>query len=162
MGATIGRVFFSLYPSQKFQAFTEEGHWLRKVCLIATICHLSMTILGLALVGFQCMILNLLECLWMYSCYLTLREREVWVYMIILLILLTMNVLDLLGITDGEESVESSMQQLGQFIVLAITVLMFYFVGRASYMFRKSGGLHGGLPAGQIPLLFEDKALGYA
>ena len=148
MGATVSRAFFVLYPSQKKQAFTEEGHWLRKMCLVATFCHAGLTILGLALVGFQCMLLNLLECIWIYSCYLTLSEREVWVYMLLLFVTTLLNILDLLGITDSEDGKESSFQQLGQFIVLAVVILLGYFIGRASYLFRKSGGIHGGLPAG--------------
>ena len=108
MGDTISRMFFTLYPSQKKQAFTEEGVWLRKMCLLATIVHASLSIIGLTLVGFQCMFLNLIECLWVYSCYLTLREREIWAYMVILLIQITLNILDLFGITDGENTRESS------------------------------------------------------
>ena len=94
------------------------------------------------------MLLNLLECIWIYSCYLTLSEREVWVYMLLLFVTTLLNILDLLGITDSETGKESSFQQLGQFIVLAVVILLGYFIGRASYLFRKSGGIHGGLPAG--------------
>ena len=54
------------------------------------------------------------------------------------------------------------MQHLGQIITLCITSLMGYFVSSAFYKFRKSGGLHGGLPEGQIPLLFEDQAFAAA
>ena len=37
--------------------------------------------------------------------------------------------------------------------------VMGYFVAQAFYSFRKSGGLYGGLPEGQVPLLIEDQAL---
>ena len=56
----------------------------------------------------------------------------------------------------------SSMQKLGHIIAFSCSVLMGYLMGRASYLFRKTGGLHGGLPKGEAPLLFEDHALEYA
>mmetsp|Transcript_8938 Transcript_8938/g.10980 ORF Transcript_8938/g.10980 Transcript_8938/m.10980 type:complete len:123 (+) Transcript_8938:114-482(+) len=121
------------------------------MCLFATLAHGGLTVLGLALVGFICMIMNLVQCCFTYSCYLTLREREIWIYMFLLLAQVLLNTLDILGITDGEGKnhlQESSLQQLGQFIALAMCVLVGYFVGRASYLFRKSGGLYGGLPHG--------------
>ena len=164
MGATASRIFFQLYPSQKRQAYTEEGHWLRKMSLFAAIVHAGLTIMGLAMVGFMCMMFNALQLMIVYSVYLTLREREVWIYMFLLLIQTVLNILDVLGITDNPEKVamqESSLQQLGQFIALAMTILIGYFVGQASYSFRKSGGLHGNLPKGQVPLLLEDQILDY-
>ena len=165
MGATVSRVFFTLYPSQSKQAFTAEGDWLRKMCLFATVAHAGLTVTGLAFVGFQCMALNALQCCFSYSCYLTLREREIWIYMFILLCQVLLNLLDILGVTDNPAKAhmtESSLQQLGQFIALAMCVLIGYLVGRASYMFRKSGGLHGNLPKGGAPLLLEDQVMGYA
>jgi len=72
------------------------------MCLFATLAHGGLTVLGLALVGFICMIMNLVQCCFTYSCYLTLREREIWIYMFLLLAQVLLNTLDILGITDGE------------------------------------------------------------
>ena len=88
--------------------------------------------MGLAMVGFMCMMFNALQLMIVYSVYLTLREREVWIYMLLLLVQTVLNILDVLGITDNPEKVamqESSLQQLGQFIALAMTILIGYFVG---------------------------------
>ena len=80
----MSRVFFALYPSSKKEAHTEEGHWLRRMCAVATFVHFGLTVLGLAMIGFGTMIMNFLLSCWAYSCFLTLREREVWLYMIVL------------------------------------------------------------------------------
>ena len=120
---------------------------MRKICCIATIVHISLSAFDLAFVGFQNMILNLLQGTLIYSSYLTLRNREIWIYFIVLLGQVVYTLLDVLGIGDGDAA-EGTMQHLGQIITLCMTSLMGYFVSSAFYKFRKSGGLHGGLPEG--------------
>ena len=101
MGGACERTFFSLYPTIKKEAETEEGVWLRKTLFAASIVHSVLTMGCLAIVGFMPMLFNMLQACWSYSCYLTLREREVWVYMVILFLQLFYLVLHLLGFGDG-------------------------------------------------------------
>ena len=108
------------------------------------------------------MFLNLLQLCSAYSCYLTLRERQVWFYMIMLLVQVIYAILTLVGIDKDDEKKLSSMQFLGKLISVCICVIVGWLVGKAYYDFRKSGGLHGSLPGGKKPLLFEDKVAGYA
>ena len=93
-------MFFTLWPSQKKQAFTPEGEWLRKVYLIATICHILLSSFDLAFVGFWNMFLNLVQSVLIYSGYLTLRTREIWIYFFVLLGQVTYTLLDVLGVGD--------------------------------------------------------------
>ena len=159
---TFGRIFFALWPSKKKTAYTEEGLWLRKMCMIACVCHFGLSLTGLAIIGFMTMLINFLQTCWAYSCYLTLREREIWTYCVILFFQVLLQTLDLLGVGDDPAHPESSMQTLGHLICLCVCCLLGYAVGKSSYDFRKAGGLHGNLPAGGSPVLLEDKIAGYA
>ena len=67
------RVFFRLFPTKKKETTNPNGDWLRCVMLIATLLHFGMALFCMALVGFGAMILNILQAIWAYSVYLTLR-----------------------------------------------------------------------------------------
>ena len=67
------KFFFRLYPTTQKKTTNPRGVWLRCVMLIATILHFLMALFCMALVGFPAMILNIVQCLWSYSVYLTLR-----------------------------------------------------------------------------------------
>ena len=162
MGATLERGFFSMYPSKKRECNSDEGIWLRRMCITASLLHFGLAILSLAIVGFVTMIINFIQCGSAYSCYLTLRECQIWVYLFFLFAQVLMSTLDLLGIGDDPMKQESSMQTLGHLISISLSVIMGYAVGHASYMFRKSGGLKGHNPGGKEPLLIEDQIAGYA
>ena len=79
------RWFFKFYPSNKKDYHTEEGKWMRCICLLSVLLHNGLFIFCLALVGAGPMILNFLQALWSYSVYLTLREREMAVYCFLVL-----------------------------------------------------------------------------
>ena len=81
MGNCMERFFFKLYPSTKKVTETEEGDWLRGSLSVATFIHFGLMIMCMAAVGFWPMFINLFQCLSAYSCYLTLRERQAWIYM---------------------------------------------------------------------------------
>ena len=100
---TLNRLFFALWPTKRKEAETEEGHWLRRMVFIAMILHCGLAIVNLAMVGFWGMFFNLVQAAWSYSCYLTLREREIWVYMVILGIQTIYQLFAILGI--GEKNV---------------------------------------------------------
>ena len=54
------RAFFRLFPTKRKETTNPHGDWLRCVMCIAAILHFSMALLSMALVGFTCMILNIL------------------------------------------------------------------------------------------------------
>ena len=152
------RLFFRMYPQKKKEYNTEEGKDLRFALCLATVVHLGLTMMCLACVGFWPMLINLMQCCSAYSCYLTLRERQVWVYMVLLIIQVLVQTLDILGIGE-DKSVNkpaSALQTMGNLIALSFCAVLAYFVGKAGYFFRKTGGLHGTLKDGATPLLIED------
>ena len=134
-------LFFKFYPSIKKEARNEESLWLRKMCLIATVIHFSLSILSLALIGFGPMIFNLLQTCWIYSCYLTLREREVAVYLFILLGQTIYCIFAILGVGEDPGTESGAFQSLGHIIILCFLVLMAYLVGKAEWDFHQRGGL---------------------
>ena len=70
--------------------------------------------------------------------------------------------MDLCGVGDDpNKRPDSAFEMMGNLISLALSCVMGYMVGRASYIFRKTGGLHGSVKDGATPLLIEDKVAGY-
>ena len=84
MGNIVARTFYKLWPHQQKKSETKEGEGLRCSLGFATIMHIFLFVACLTLVGFRPMLYNLLQFSWAYSCYLTLREREIVVYFIML------------------------------------------------------------------------------
>ena len=161
MGNCIEGFIFKLYPSSPKQVETEEGSWLRKTLGIATFVHFGLLVMCLAAVGFWPMLINMFQCMSAYSCYLTLREKQAWIYMFMIFIQTLYLVLHLLGIGEPEDAKpEAAFQMLGYLICLTFCCINGYLVGRAVYFFRKTGGLHGTLETGATPLLLEDKTGG--
>ena len=72
------------------------------MCLIATLLHFTLVLLSLALIGFKPMLFNLVQVIWVYSCYLTLREREVVVYLVVLAAQIVYCVTRILGIGEDD------------------------------------------------------------
>ena len=142
MGNCGSSIFFKLYPSiKKSDKGIEEAAWLRKMCIVATFVHFSLSIMSLALVGFTPMIFNFLQTCWIYSCYLTLREREVMFYLFILLVQSAYCICRILGVGDDPSSESGAFQSLGNIIILCFLVLMGYLIGKAEWDFHKRGGL---------------------
>ena len=94
------RCFFKLYPAKKKDTTNEVSYWLRMMLLVASILHFTLTMLSLALIGFKPMVFNLIQVMWSYSCYLTLREREVVVYLLILVAQISYCLTRILGLGD--------------------------------------------------------------
>ena len=67
---------------------------------VACLLHFGLSITALAIIGFMPMIFNFLQCAWAYSCYLTLREREIWTYLVILFIQTFYCILHMFGVGD--------------------------------------------------------------
>ena len=152
MCGTLEKYFFKFYPTMKKKAYTSEGEWMRCVSAISVVIHNCLFIFCLAFVGFYPMIFNFVQACWSYSVYLTLREREMAFY---LLLLVGQVVCDLSLIRRAEEGKIVGLQ-LGGFIgnMVACGILL-WANGRAWYSFRNSGGLRG--KSGMTePLLVKD------
>mgnify|MGYP001347143762 CR=1 FL=1 len=72
----------------------------------------------LAIVGFVPMLLNIGNAAWAYSCYLTLRERELGVYFVILIGQVVYDIYDLFS-----DDKHGNVQVLGHLISAAFVVL---------------------------------------
>ena len=132
------KIFMSLWPKNKKEIRTDAGHFLRCCMLVATVTNCLMYFVCIAIVGFLPMLLSILKAAWAYSCYLTLREREIAVYFIFLVASL---VCSLWTIFDDDK--KGNVQVLGHLINIAINFLLGMYIAKAWYTFRKSGGLHG-------------------
>ena len=129
------KLFFKIYPSKKKEARNHDAVWLRKMCLLAGFIHGSLALLAMALIGFWPMIFNLLQFFWSYSCYLTLRERAVFVYLLLLLVQISYCICRTLGIGEEDES-RGTFQSLGNIIILCFLVLLGYLMGKAVWDFH--------------------------
>ena len=83
----IEKCFFWFYPSKKKEipADHDTAIWFRCLALISTVVHFGLLIFCLAFVGVYPMIFNLLQCFFVYSVYLTVRETEMVVYILLLI-----------------------------------------------------------------------------
>ena len=90
-----------------------------------------MYFVTIAIVGFIPMLINILNAAWAYSCYLTLREREIIFYFILLFLSLVDNTWNLF---DNDK--KGNVQVLGHLICIAVDVLLGIYIGKAYYHFR--------------------------
>ena len=138
MGNHVARAFWCLYPHELKPSFTPEGRSIRGAFKALTIIHTIMFVFCLTIVGFVPMLYNLGLASWAYSCYLTLREREMIVYFILIVAALGQQIGSYF---TGKE--EGSWQSLGGLVNLGIYVLCLYVAARYYAYFRMSGGLRG-------------------
>ena len=97
MADYFGKAFFKLYPSKPKLAPTPEGQSLRKLFGMAMVLHIVFFVVSLTAMGFLPMLAEIGFSLWAFSCYLTLREWEVVVYLVALLGSIIYGVLNLFG-----------------------------------------------------------------
>ena len=141
--ACLERAFFRLWPTVKKETINPNGDWLRCIMCIATVMHFGMALFCMALVGFPAMILNMLQCLWTYSVYLTLREREMCLYILALLAQIAQS---LCFLFRGEEKPTGAFQTGGTIGNIVGCGVMLIVGGRALWLFHKTGGLHYTIP----------------
>ncbi len=79
-----GKVFFTLYPSKPKQLSTHEGKRLRTHIGVFMLFHMMFFVTSLTAVGFLPMLTELGFVIWTFSCYLTLREWEIILYLVAL------------------------------------------------------------------------------
>ena len=74
---------------------------MRYAMLAVTILHILGFALALAMVGFWPMLYNGILAAWAYSCYLTLREKEILFYFVLLIACFVFTLLRLGGTTSS-------------------------------------------------------------
>ena len=104
----------------------------------------------LAVVGFIPMLANFLLSCWSYSCYLTIREKEIVIYLVLL------GFGSIQGGLSLMHDVLGNFQVLGKIINLVTYCMLMFIVGKCYYAFRHSGGLRG---MGQKSAFLEDQIL---
>jgi hypothetical protein len=144
------KIFTNMYPRKLKPALTAEGQWLRKCVGWSTVLHIIFFAFSLAFVGFLPMISNLFLATFGYSVFLTLRECEVVVYLVTILSAISGGFFDLMHHKDNDAS-----QKMGLIVMMASYVWVIYYLCRAYYFFRKSGGIKGSRIDNQ--LLLEEK-----
>ena len=137
--ACLERAFFRLFPTTRKETTNPNGEWLRCINCIATLMHFGMALFCMALVGFPAMILNILQCIWSYSVYLTLREREMCLYLLALLAQIAQS---LCFLFRGEEKPTGAFQTGGTIGNIVGCGVMLVVGGRALWLFHNTGGLH--------------------
>ena len=107
MGNYFERCFFRFYPSKQKKTDTEEGVWMRRTMMLTFLAHFSLAVFTLACVGFWEMFTNVIMSCWAYSAYLTMREKAIILYMVLLVGQITFNACSITGIGQTEaEKVE--------------------------------------------------------
>ena len=84
------RLFSKLYPVMPKRTWTKQGAWLRSMIVTCLVSHFVFFVVGLVMIGFEPMFMNLVLATWSYSVYLTLNEISIILY-ILLLIGVTIN-----------------------------------------------------------------------
>ena len=144
----IRKLFKSLYPAKAKAVESVEGRKIRKVFLMGLIIHIFLFFFNFIIVGFQAMFMNVILSCITYSCYLTVREKEMIFYLIFLLFEISQEVYCLRKVALGNN------QLLGTLVDIVIYFTLLVMVGRTYYGFRQSGGLRG---KGKAKDLIEDK-----
>ena len=113
---------------------------MRTVSLISCILHNLLFIFCLALVGAGPMVFNFLQAAWIYSVFLTMRQREMVVYLLLVL----GQIAQCLTMMLKDREVPLGAFQSGGLIGNCVACcLLLWFNGRAFYLFHESGGLRG-------------------
>ena len=94
------------------------------------------------MIGFEPMFMNIILLTWSYSCYLTLNELSVVLYVFFIL-LATINGVYWIDKNDTYQYPLEDTQILGFMCNMAMHCVNMYQVGKAYYVFRKTGGIKG-------------------
>ena len=123
----------------KKHAETSQGDWLRTMMGIACLGHCIFFVVGLALIGFITMIINLTLASLSYSAYLTLKEAIIIFYLFSLFASIGYGFKEtLFSRTDA-----TSYMQMGIVANIALYGSIIFFAGKSYYHFRLTGGVKG-------------------
>ncbi|CDW88769.1 UNKNOWN [Stylonychia lemnae] len=129
------RVFFRLYPSQQKETDTLEGDHLRTTVGVLCILHSVFFLVSLTVIGFYSMLMEVAYAVWLYSCYLTLKEWQVVLYIIALFFGFAHGIFNLFQFSD--------MRLLFYIINLVYYGCALFFIIKNYKDFRVTGGIHG-------------------
>ena len=129
------RCFFKFYPSQPKHADTQAGLRLRRALLVSLIMHACFFVLALTYIGFYVMVMEIFFVSWVYTCYLTLHEWAIVVYLFALVIGMIHGVFSVIDYED--------VSLLFFIILLVFYALCFFYTGKRYMTFRSHGGIHG-------------------
>ena len=128
-------LFFKLYPNKLRDSSTDEGKALRWLLGVLTYLHILFFMISLTAIGFVSMITELMYGSWAYSCYLTLNECQILIYMIALLINTAVGIFKLSTVSNGGNIV-----LLFYIANLIFYMMALYFMFFRYKAFRFSGG----------------------
>jgi hypothetical protein len=123
-------LFFNWYPADAKVPQTAQGRRVRKTMILMCTIHIILFFFSFAVVGFNSMLLNLIMAAWTYSIILTLREKQMVFYLLVLAIGITEGTMNLLFEELG------NLQILGKMINIVIYLAIGYFVAKNYYFFR--------------------------
>lgn len=137
MCQSLEKLFFLWFPSDAKKPMTANGRRVHKTMICACTIHIILFFFSFAVVGFNSMLLNLIDACWTYSIYLTLREKQMIFYLLLLAIGTIEGVFNLFFEELG------NLQILGKMINIVVYIVIGYIVGKNYFLFRHDGGLHG-------------------
>ena len=132
------RIFFRLFPNHPKPADTPQGLHLRRVLKYLVTLHILFFFVSLTVIGFLPMISELGLSTWSYSCFLTLREWQVIIYLLLLVVSVVNGIFNVFDF--------STVGLLFYIVNLIYLVFALYFCFFAYKSFRMTGGIHGGVP----------------
>merc|ERR1711998_331190 len=91
-------IFSKMYPRKEKKTWTRQGSWLRKLIKICLWCHITFTLFNFLWVGFTGFFVNLMLTFWCMSCYYTLNQCSIIIYIVFLIMAIIFGIFDeLLG-----------------------------------------------------------------
>jgi uncharacterized membrane protein len=84
MMKTFARWFYRLYPREAKYSDNQEGDWLRRNFAIITFLHAVFFVVSIVYIGFESMISEIFFGCFAYSCYLTLKQPFIMLYLTLL------------------------------------------------------------------------------
>ena len=135
MSDILNKIFFTLYPDHPKRTSNEEGVHLRSTIKVCCILHIFFFVAALTLMGFLTTMTELGFSLWSFSCFLTLREWSIIIYMIMLLFSAIYGILNIFTI--------GTIGLLFYIMNLMFYILALYYILGAYKHFRDAGGIHG-------------------
>ncbi len=115
-----------------------EGDYLRRALSILVFFHCVFFVVSIVYIGFLSMISEIIFSLWAYSCYLTLKEPFIVLYLLGLIMGIIYGVIGMMYKTNINFN-----NMLFYIMAEVYYVLAFYYLGRTYLSFRKAGGIHG-------------------
>ena len=137
------KLFIYLYPAQNKNTYTKEGDSLRCQILAALVLHTIFAIISLAFIGFEPMIVNMWLMILCYSCYITIRDCTIVLYLICLCLAISGGLS--WGFSDQNQGALGlqSTQTMGLIANCVMLAGNCFLIFKSYMRFRATGGLRG-------------------